>query len=553
MSIPDASSSMEESNSSGNNDGSPSSKSSDEIEDLTEHMVNLWWHDTTSDEISADGSLFSNSINEGDGIWVDKSKYHKSRSIQATMEKIWAKELYEMNSKEREDINNEIHGVRSSRAVDETPELVSRSIVALRHHIEQRLNSNPKAGVHVLNTTTREAYQRVLALVAQEGHNNLPYIQTEKFLIKFLRASFFDVNKAGKRYFRWLDLMHEMFGDIALQRSLMLIDLTPREQEYLRKGQIQLLSCRDRIGRRIFVYSGREDKSFTSPEKSRASMYLFDVCSDDETTQKLGMVIFSSPRVERGNKPFGKAIFPTEKEFYRRFRNGTALRISAMHFTGPGSFVYNVGKALVLLTMGKADRGIVRFHQGTVAEWSQSLRSYGIPIDEVPLTEGGQVRNKRVAKFMAARKTIEDSRQEQLRMGKTSFVDPGTECPEVNCVTFGNRTRSNSANLEFRNILLVMDEERENRANRGGGLTSVREFVDEIIRTAQSSAHNLRFVSFDKETSLFVEATDARELFTAISQFIRDERKRRTKAKRELESSPEQPDSPSRFWKRPER
>ena len=43
-----------------------------------------------------------------------------------------------------------------------------------------------------------------------------------------------------------------------------------------------------------------------------------------------------------------------------------------------------------------------------------------------------------------------------------------------------NRTRSNSANLEFRNILLVMDEERENIANRGGGLTSVREFVDRL-------------------------------------------------------------------------
>ena len=223
MSIADASS-MEESISSVNNYGSPSSKSTDEIVDLTERMVNLWWHDTTSDEISADGSLFSNSINEGDEIWVDKSKYHKSRSIQATMEKIWAKELYEMNSREREDINNEIHGVRSSRTVDETPELVSRSVVALRHHIEQRLNSIPKARVQVLTATTREAYQRVLALVAQEGHNNLPYIQTQKFLIKFLRASFFDVDKAGKRYFRWLDFMHELFGDIALQRSLMLIE-----------------------------------------------------------------------------------------------------------------------------------------------------------------------------------------------------------------------------------------------------------------------------------------------------------------------------------------
>lgn len=543
MSIASAKS-MEESNSSGNDDGSPSSKSTDEIADLTERMANLWWHDTTSDEMPSDGSLFENYVNEGDGIWVNKSKYHESRLIQGAMERIWAKELYEMNPREREDTNNEIHGVRSSRAVDETPELLSRSVVALRHHIGQRLNATPEVGDLFLTATTREAYQRVVALGARGARNDLPYIQTQKFLIKFLRASFFDVNKAGKRYFRWLDLMHEMFGDVALQRSLMLIDLTPREQDYLRKGQIQLLSCRDRIGRRIFVYTGREDKSFTPPEKRRASMYLFDVCSDDETTQKLGMVMFCSPRVERGKKPLlGKIALPSEKEFYRKFRNGTSLRISAMHFTGPSRFLYNIGKALVLLAIGKDGRKIVRFHQGTVAEWSQSLRSYGIPMDEVSLTEGGQVRNNRVTKFMAARKTIEDSRQEQFRMGRTTFEDPGTECPELNCVTFGNRTRSNSANLEFRNLLSVMDEERENKARRGETIPSVREFVYEVIMVAQSPAHNLRFVSFDKETSLFVEVTDVRERFTAISQSIRDERKRKTNAKRELESSAEHQDS----------
>ncbi len=101
--------------------------------------------------------------------------------------------------------------------------------------------------------------------------------------------------------------------------------------------------------------------------------------------------------------------------------------------------------------------------------------------------------------------------------------------------------------------LQLMDEERQEKASRGEGIPSARGFVDEVILTAQSPAHNLRFVSFDKETSLFVEVTDVRERFTAISQSIRDERKRKAKAKRELESSAGQQDSPSRFWKRPDR
>ncbi len=534
-----------DSNGSGKDDGSPSSKSSDNIADLTQRMANLWWGDEPSDEMSAD-SLFSNSIHEGDGVWVEMGKYQESNSIQGAVEKIWAKELYEMNSGEREDINNEIHGVRSSRTVDETPKLVSDSIVALRHYIERRIDAISEGGGDhfFLADATREAYQRIRALLPREEGTILPYIHTQKFLIKFLRASFFDIKKAGKRYFRCLYLMYEMFGDIALQRPLMLIDLTAREQQYLRKGQIQLLPCRDRIGRRIFAYSGREDKSFTVPEKSRASMYLFDVCSEDETTQKLGMVLLSAPRVESGHKPFGNGFGSAGKEFYRKFRNGTALRTSAIHVTGPSSFIYNVGRAYVLLAMKKADRKIIRFHQGKVTDWNHSLRSYGIPVDDVPLTHSGHIRNIRVANFMRARKTIEDARQEQFEGGQNTFEDPAIECPEVNCVVFGKRTRSNSANLEFRNIIKVMEIERKNRSNRGETLSSVRDFVGEIIQIAQSPEHDLRFVYFDKKTALFEEMIDPTKRFKVISQSIRDLRKRKVKETQELESNEEQEESP---------
>lgn len=517
-----------DSNGSGKDDGSPSSKSSDNLANLTQRMGNLWWGDEPSDEISPD-SLFSNSIHEGDGVWVDIGKYQESHSIQGAVEKIWAKELYEMNSGEREDMNNEIHGVRSSRTVDETPQLVSDSIIALRHHIEQRIDVISEGGGDhfFVADAMREAYQRIVALVPREEGTILPYIHTQKFLMKFLRASFFDIKKTGKRYFRCLDLMYEMFGDIALQRPLMLTDLTIREQEYLRKGKIQLLPCRDRIGRRIFVYSGREDKSFTVLEKSRASMYLFDVCSEDETTQKLGMVLVSTPRVETGHKPFGNGFGSAGKEFYRKFRNGTALRTSAIHFTGPSSFIYNVGRAYVLLAMKKADRKIIRFHQGTVTERNHSLRSYGIPIDDVPLTHSGHIKNTRVADFMRARKSIEDARQEQFKGGQTTFEDPGIECPEVNCVVFGKRIRSNTANLEFRNIIKVMEIDREIRSNRRETLSSVKDYVGGIIQIAQSPEHNLRFVYFDKKTALFEEMTDPTKRFNVIYQSIRDLRKRK--------------------------
>eukprot|EP00534_Pseudo-nitzschia_fraudulenta_P004738 CAMPEP_0201134834 /NCGR_PEP_ID=MMETSP0850-20130426/52862_1 /ASSEMBLY_ACC=CAM_ASM_000622 /TAXON_ID=183588 /ORGANISM="Pseudo-nitzschia fraudulenta, Strain WWA7" /LENGTH=113 /DNA_ID=CAMNT_0047405863 /DNA_START=1 /DNA_END=338 /DNA_ORIENTATION=- len=100
--------------------------------------------------------------------------------------------------------------------------------------------------------------------------------------------------------------MFELFGDIALKRPLMMTDLTKREMRYLKKGQLQVLPSRDRVGRRIFAFSGRPNNQYSAPERYRTLLYLIGVCSEDATTQKLGLVSLQSPKVDPGNKPFGE-------------------------------------------------------------------------------------------------------------------------------------------------------------------------------------------------------------------------------------------------------
>ena len=163
-------------------------------------------------------------------------------SLQSTMEKIWAKELYEMDFREREDINNEIHGVESSRTIRETPEVVSEGLSLLRSYIDKELKLELKLKLELntniengLTPAARNGYERILL---SEGDNKVPCVHTKTFLLKFLKACYFDIPEAGIRYFRYIDLSYRIFGDSALKRPPMMTNLTNREQRYLKMGQL---------------------------------------------------------------------------------------------------------------------------------------------------------------------------------------------------------------------------------------------------------------------------------------------------------------------------
>jgi len=513
----------------------------DSVMSLTEQMGKIWWPDANHNVMDNRRSARTPLGNDGDhdNNRINRAKYIASLSVKSSMERIWAKELFEIDAREREAIVNEIHGVKSSRMIDETPELILTRVESLRHYIQQNFEASISRG------EIKEAYKRVVVV-----GNRVPYINDEKCLLKFLRCSYFDIDKAGQRYFLYLELIYELFHDVAFERPLMLKDLTEREMRYLKKGQIQLLPCRDRSGRRILIYSGRIERNFNAWERFRALMYLTSVASEDETTQKLGLVVVASPKKEPGANPFGEngmALLiekleilggDSERDFYHKFVASKPVRTSAIHFIGPDTFIYYVAKSFILFILRKEERKIVRFHNGSLIECYYSVKSFGIPPNELPFTEDGHTKNKRIPKFFAARNAIDAMRLKQHQEksekrkedGSVSIpVSPSSvafECPDIDCVIFGNRARYNAANLDFRNILKVMDREREDMQARGASVPPVKEFINSIIQIAQSPEHNLRFVAIDKKTSLFVEIKDHQELYNTVSQSLRDERKR---------------------------
>jgi hypothetical protein len=163
-------------------------------------------------------------------------------SVANNIDKILALELNQLSLKDREALNDEIHGV-NFLAVPETPEFVAGKL----HEMDCLLRTAHQpssANMTSKPLAIRNAYEEALLLGSQ-------YIHDSTFRIMFLRSDLFDVNKAACRMLRFLQLLRDYFGPRALLQLpfASLNDLTAEEIQILKQGAFRLLPGRDGAGR----------------------------------------------------------------------------------------------------------------------------------------------------------------------------------------------------------------------------------------------------------------------------------------------------------------
>mmetsp|Transcript_13006 Transcript_13006/g.32830 ORF Transcript_13006/g.32830 Transcript_13006/m.32830 type:complete len:651 (-) Transcript_13006:320-2272(-) len=491
-----------------------------------------------------------------------------STALTTNIDKIVARELYEMNRAEREAIIEELHGVKS-RAVIESNDMVQAALEAFREETDllhqgkiNEMDTDINGNKHPIG----KAHLRAVEVL------NSNYVTAPEFRIRFLRAEFFDVKKATLRYYRYLNHVWDLFGDVALVRQIELNDLNKKELKYLRGGQIQGLLSRDKMGRRIFAVFGIYDVPIR--ERTRVEAYLsFAAISDDETTQINGavcLVFFSL------NEKTSVRYDSIEHRIIRKFTNCAPVRYTAMHFCMPNEPVYKFFKTVVHALIQPQMRASTRFHIGSHMECNYALCQFGVPVDDIPKSITGTIKSKSIQKFMRARMAIEEYRRERCQLlgvryvtkamedamvaAATSFVPPsqeaveqlkylkgfppscpGTDCPKLNCIVFGDRvTYKHPPNVKFREYLRGKrhrQEELKEAERQQHGKEKRRkerifsaEFLDEIIDEAFDIL-GFKFATYDKEAGWYTyikpnTADNRQELRKKISQLMRDERKR---------------------------
>jgi hypothetical protein len=136
-----------------------------------------------------------------------------------SVDALLANELNKLSFQERESINEEIHGVDVRNiGVEETPQLLRESFQQLNIELEQ---IRP---------------ERVVFDRSQKLFGSTTYLNTEEFRIMFLRCDLFDCRKAAIRLCDFVDLVHEIYGDVALRRRTYITDMTELERRILVAG-----------------------------------------------------------------------------------------------------------------------------------------------------------------------------------------------------------------------------------------------------------------------------------------------------------------------------
>ena len=202
-----------------------------------------------------------------------------------------ATELNKLTFRERESINDEIHGINIDRkyieksgAIEETPELLSRSLDDMQTELHRLCLTEGGLG------GSAYAFQRSQDLYGSSPEDT--YFNTSDFRLMFIRRECFDCKKAAIRLCKFADLYLEVFGDFALQRPIRLSDLEESEVAMIKNGFSCPFSKRDRAGRRIYVHFAKDySECHTIQWRLRVAAYLLmNMVANDVECQKKGLV-----------------------------------------------------------------------------------------------------------------------------------------------------------------------------------------------------------------------------------------------------------------------
>ena len=156
-----------------------------------------------------------------------------------------------------------------------------------------------------------------------------------------------------------------------------------------------------------------------------------------------------------------------------------------------------------------------------------SLRSFGFPVDHIPLTNSGVVKTKAWSKWLSFRKAYDRhwqdlEKQTSLNPSAPIAEFPGIECPDLGSIIFRSAGLAfhHPGNVEFRRIL----ERREGDREKLKSMAEKDDYLQEIIQECLSS--NLHFVIYDKTKGWYEQTQDYDVIRKNVFQAVRDQSKR---------------------------
>ena len=178
----------------------------------------------------------------------------------SAIEKELGRDFAQLSMDDRSQIAQEIDGTHCMAVTkEETPDLISSSLERLAITLDA-ISYKKKAGFYE----------------SQKFPNT--YINDPAFRLRFLRSQLFDVQEAAIRLLRYCDFVLELFGSRALERQVGLNDFNDREMKWLMKGYVQLMTYRDKSGRRLIFQIIDSNIFVERITRVRRRLWLLSLC-----------------------------------------------------------------------------------------------------------------------------------------------------------------------------------------------------------------------------------------------------------------------------------
>jgi len=430
-------------------------------------------------------------------------------------------EMDKLSFKDRNDIYEEIHGV-SSLARDETPELIEQSLIEMATEID------------------RIKHKYVAYIEATKSYN--PFVHGMEIRLRFLRCTLFDVPKAAMKMLGYLDLTQELYGEFALTRPIQLRDMGKLEMEMLREGDVQPMPFRDRSGRRLIVAMNTYGLQYPLEVRIRVALYTFWTLGEDEQSQQKGLIgIICWPSSKEAVTPDKFAVVYSPRDVPRHIHLSNRMfdcaptRIAGIHICLPDEPIFHMMRAGLALSMGK-NRSRLKFHCGDSMEIQYNLHGYGIPVDQIPITDTGNIKTKNLFQWIRVRKFLESQRGYNGISGMSSDSESSMsrdihltiDCPKMNDVIFRGKHAylSHPGNAMFRGLIESRYEEHNKLTTTDAKVQVTWSIIQEVEKK------NGRFLVWDNN-GCWKEMTDRTQVRTKVAGALKDH-KRRLKARSNL-------------------
>lgn len=291
------------------------------------------------------------------------------------------REFERLPGQEQERVMRDIYGIEED--VDENPLFVKEILHALDYELALYMNKSD-------------------ALVKLKMQGSV--LDDDELRLKFLRAEEYNAKFAARRIVKHFEKKLELFGLEKIGKRIDIGDLDHDDLETLRCGGFQPLGSRDRGGR-VCIFERLKNVRFKSSCNLFrviwfVSMAVIEDC--DEATNGLVLVSFQ-------NGPFSPDLFDrvVYKQMINIMKRLLPLKLAGYHFCFD-DIRFRMVWGLATIYIGKDARLRARDHEGTLLECRYGLMSYGLPVDELPITVDGDDDNTSFLEWIECRGSKEN-------------------------------------------------------------------------------------------------------------------------------------------------